>query len=219
MISNTIFKFLSELEKNNNKNWFDANRKKYEQAKSDFEEFVETLRIGLLPLLPGLADKKAKQLTFRIFRDVRFSKNKNPYKNNFGAAFGNGGKNAHGAGFYLHIEPDKCFFAAGIWEPEPKALKAIRQEIDYNFDAFEAIINDKIFKKNFGKLDASSAMKRPPKGYATDNPAIEYLKLKSFTAGVSIDDSTLTSKNSTNKLIQYAQQLHPFVAFINKALS
>ncbi len=218
MLSTTILDFLAELNQNNNKNWFDANRKKYEQAKSDFEDFVEKLRIAFLPIVPGLADKKAKQLTFRIFRDVRFSKNKSPYKTNFGAAFSNGGKSAHNAGYYLHIEPGKCFLAAGIWQPEAEDLKAIRQEIDYNFDEFYNIINDKKFVKNFGKLDTSSALQRPPKGYEADNPAIEYLKLKSFTIGLPLTDKSILDKNCIKQICQYGSQLSPFVNFINKAL-
>ncbi|MBK8413382.1 MAG: DUF2461 domain-containing protein [Bacteroidetes bacterium] len=137
MITKRTLDFLKALKKNNNREWFDVNRSKYEEAKADFEKFVETL----LPLLSKenskLKDLKVKDCVFRIYRDVRFSKNKDPYKTNFGAYFVEGGKKSSKAGYYIQIEPGNSFLAGGCWMPEAPVLKAIRQEIDYNLKDFE----------------------------------------------------------------------------------
>jgi uncharacterized protein (TIGR02453 family) len=218
MLQKTTLKFLKELAENNNKPWFDENRDNYAKAKTDFEVFVQTL-LGLLSKLePDLGNQQAKNCIFRIFRDVRFAKDKSPYKPNFGAYFSKGGKKANAAGYYIHVQPGgKCFLAGGVWMPEASVLKGIRQEIDYNFEAFSTIIHQKNFKKLFPKIDGE-ALKTIPQGYAADNPAIEYLKMKSFVVMYPFPDKDLTSEGFAKQCFETYKAMQPLVDFLNAAI-
>lgn len=221
MIQAQTLQFLSELKENNNKPWFDANRKTYEAAKKNFAEVVQTLIKGIEKFDKSIeeAQLEVKNCTFRINRDVRFSKNKDPYKTNFGASFSKGGKKAHSAGYYVHIAPNECFLAGGIWMPEPDDLKKIRVEIDYNFDEISAILNNSDFRKNFPNgLDRESFTVRPPKGYDETNPAIELIKLKSFTASSLIDANEILHPNFTEKVLDGFKSMQPYIAFLNRAI-
>jgi uncharacterized protein (TIGR02453 family) len=153
---------------------------KSKKARNNFIEFVKEMIIELSAIDNSLSALNAKDCIFRINRDIRFSKDKRPYKNNFAAYFNKGGKKGPGAGYYLHAEPGKCFMACGVWMPEPKMLADIRQEIDYNCKEFESILKSKKFKPHFESgLDETDILSRPPKGYDAENPAVNYLKLKS----------------------------------------
>ena len=134
MLQQATITFLTKLSKNNNKPWFDKNRDAYAIAKDDYEVLVDNLLVALSAVEPVFKEQKAKDCVFRIFRDVRFSKDKTPYKPNFGAFFSKGGRKYPGAGYYLHVEPGgKSFAGGGLWMPEAPILKAVRQEIDYNY--------------------------------------------------------------------------------------
>jgi len=219
MLQASTLKFLADLDANNNKPWFDSNRKHYENAKKDFELFIGELLQANVKLIPELEGRSPKDYIFRIFKDVRFSKDKTPYKNNFGAGFGKGDKTVHTAGFYLHLQPgDNSFMGGGVWMPESTHLKAIRQEIDYNFDEFKSIVESPSFKKMFKTLDSSEKLKKKPMGYEEDNPAIEYLKLKSFTAGARVSDKELLSRDSISKLSKIVAEIKPLVDFMNRAM-
>jgi uncharacterized protein (TIGR02453 family) len=215
-----ILKFLQKLEKNNNKIWMDEHRNEYLDAKLSFENFVDDVLSDFKLIDPSLDMLKAKDCTFRINRDVRFSKNKNPYKNNMSAYFNQHGKKGIGAGYYFHFEPNKCFVACGIWMPANEELKKIRQEIDYNIDELNGLMKKSDFKKQFGNgFDQSDKLVRPPKGYEEDNAAIEYLKLKSFIVQKSIETSELVSTDFKKKLIGIVKSGKPLVTFINKSLT
>lgn len=221
MVQAQTLQFLSALKENNNKPWFDTNRKTYETAKKDFAEVVQELIKGTEKFDKSIeeAQLEVKNCTFRINRDVRFSKNKDPYKTNFGASFSKGGKKAHSAGYYLHIEPTQCFLAGGIWMPEPDDLKKIRTEIDYNFDEFSNILNAESFKNIFPKgLDRDAATVRPPKGYDETNPAIELIKLKSFTASTVIEFKEILKPNFTDTVLEGFKAMQPYIAFLNRAI-
>jgi uncharacterized protein (TIGR02453 family) len=219
MLHKNTLQFLAELNENNNKVWFDENRPKYEAAKKDFETFVTEVLQANVPLIPELEGRKAKDCIFRIFKDVRFSKDKIPYKNNFGAGFGKGDKKVHAAGFYLHVQPGgHSFMGGGIWMPESNDLKAIRQEIDYNFPEFSGIVNHKPFKKMFGDINSEDKLKKKPQGYEENNPAIEYLKLKSFTVGTNISDKDILGKTIVSQLHNIVKEMKPFVDFLNRAV-
>ncbi len=219
MLQASTVTFLQELATNNNREWFDANRDKYTAAKEDFEVVVTDIIKGLAKTDADFSELKAKDCIFRIFRDVRFGKDKTPYKPNFGAAFSKSGRKGSGAGFYLHIEPGgKCFIGGGLWQPEPDALKKIRQEIDYNFDDFTKIINDKKFKKLFSEIEGEK-LKKVPAGYAEDNPAIEYLKHKSFVVGhKGLADEELTSKSLVKDVVNIFDTMKPFINFLNRGI-
>jgi len=217
MIQAGTVKFLQQLAKNNNKPWFDEHRDAYQAAKEDFEQFVTEVLAGLCKIDRAFEGQKAKDCIFRIFRDVRFSKDKTPYKAHFGAYFGRGGKKDFSPGYYLHLEPGgKTFAGGGLWEPEAAPLKALRQEIDYNFDEFAGIINDKKFKKLFPKINGEQ-LKTLPQGYTADNPAIEYLKLKSFTVGHAITDEDMTGKKFGAKVVEAYAVMQPFISFLRRA--
>jgi hypothetical protein len=159
-----------------------------------------------------------KQCVFRINRDVRFSKNKEPYKNNFGASFSKGAKKINAAGYYFHLEPGASFLGGGLWMPEAPDLQKIRQEIDYSFKEFKGILGNAKFKNTFGTLSTEAKLSRPPKGYDIENPAIEYLKLKSFTAIVPIADKDLWDVNIVKQSLTVFKTLSPLVHFLNRAI-
>lgn len=217
MLLPSTLSFLSDLAANNNKPWFDANRGRYAEAKTDFEIFVGGILKTLAKTEPAFAEQHAKDCIFRIFRDVRFAKDKSPYKANFGAFFAKGGKKDTGAGYYIHIEPGKGFAGGGLWMPEPPVLKAVRQEIDYNFDEFKNIINDKKFKKYFKTIEGESA-KKAPQGYTEDNPAISYLKMKSFTTHTPVADKDITSKSFSKQVTDSFETMKPFIDFLNRGM-
>jgi len=217
MLQPATLDFLRQLKKHNDKTWFDEHRKEYETTKADFEQFVTELLRELVPVEPALATQNAKDCIFRIFRDVRFSKDKTPYKAHFSAYFGRGGRKWEGAGYYIHVEPGANFGGGGLWVPEPATLKAVRQEIDYGFKDFEKIINDKAFRKTFPKLDGES-LQKPPQGYDASNPAIEYLKMKGWTVGAPIKDEDLTGKDAVKKVVSIFKTMQPFVDFLNRAV-
>ena len=221
MIQAQTLQFLSILKENNNKPWFDANRKTYEAAKKNFAEVVQELIKGIGKFDKSIeeAQLEVKNCTFRINRDVRFSKNKDPYKTNFGASFSKGGKKAHSAGYYLHLDPSECFLAGGIWKPEPDDLKKIRIEIDYNYDEINGILTAESFKKYFPNgLDREAFTVRPPKGYDDTNPAIELIKLKSFTASSVIDSSEILKPNFTDTVLEGFKAMQPYIEFLNRAI-
>lgn len=217
MLQQSTLRFMEQLAKNNNKPWFEKNKDQYLAAKEDYEALVTEVVAGLAKLDPAFKDVDPKKSIMRIYRDVRFSKDKSPYKTNLGAGFGMaGGKNVSG-GYYLHIEPGKNFAGGGMWQPEGPILKAIRQEIDYNFKEFSDIINDKKFKKLFKQIDGDKLVKAP-QGYTDDNPALEYLKLKSFTVGTPLSDDDITKKGAAKKIVEAFTTMKPFVDFLNKAV-
>lgn len=211
--------FLSDIKNNNHKEWFEANRKRYELAREDFAELIEDLIAKHSRKDASLASLTVKDCTFRINRDIRFSKDKSPYKTNFGASLNKSKKKGHFAGYYFHLEPGNNSFAGGgIWMPEADIVKKIRQEIDYNWQEFKRIVKSKKFINEFGDLDKSSesSLTREPKGYDKDNPAIEYLKLKSWVALKPISDEDLTSKELSKKILSAFDALQPLVYFLNR---
>lgn len=218
MLHKQTVTFLTQLADNNNKPWFDEHRDAYATAKLDFENTVNKLLEETSVLEPALREQKAKDCVFRIFRDVRFSKDKTPYKAHFGAYLSKGGRKYEGAGYYLHIEPGgKSFAGGGLWMPEPALLKKVRQEIDYNTEEFQAIVDEPTFRKYFRTIEGEK-LKNPPQGYAADHPAIDYLRLKSITVGASIADEDLTSPNLLKKCVAMFTAMRPLVDFLNRGM-
>ncbi len=221
MLSPSTLQFLKDLKKHNNKEWFDANRQRYSNAKSDVEQLAAAVIGKLGSFDSSVAHLQAKECLFRINRDVRFSKNKAPYKTNMALYVSKHGKKAMDcAGYYLHIEPGSSFLAAGIWMPMAPELKKIRQEIDYNFDELQKMLRQKSFRQLFPDFDRSEgvALSRPPKGYEADNPAIDYLKLKSFIVTTPLTDPMLTGKTMVSTVTGAFKTAYPLVQFINRAL-
>jgi uncharacterized protein (TIGR02453 family) len=218
MLQENTFKFLKTLKKNNNKAWFDTHKESYLAAKMDFENLVEKIIVELGKIDIDISLLKVKDCTFRIYKDVRFSKDKTPYKTNMAAGFNRGGKKVHAPGYYFHLEPGSNFIGGGMWMPSTEELKKVRQEIDYNFKEFNSILSDKKFIKLFGKMEDENALSRPPQGYNANNPAIEYIKMRSFIVGKEIPDETVLSKNLLKEIMTTFITMKPLIDFLNKAL-
>ncbi len=221
MLQQSTLAFLKNLKKNNNKEWFDTNRKVYEAARTNFINLIGEVLQTHGKKDEDLASQSAKETVFRINRDIRFSKDKTPYKTHLAAGFGRGGKKSMYAGYYLHIEPgNNSMIGGGLWMPEADVLKKIRQEIDYSFDEFSNIIHTKNFEKIYGDLDKDKELilSRPPKGYDDTNKAIEYLKLKSFIASKPLNDEELTDKNVVKTITESLEALQPLLLFLNRAI-
>lgn len=220
MFQPSTLSFLKQLKKNNNKPWFDENRDKYELARADFTKFVAELLQKIPSIDSTIKDLKPKDCMFRINRDIRFSKNKTPYKINMSAAFHKGGKKSIYGGYYFHLQPGgNSFIGGGLWSPEPESIKKVRQEIDYNFSEFQKIIKAPAFVKRFGGLEREEGqvLVNVPKGYEKDNPAAEYLKLKSWVASQNISDETLAQPTLLKEVLQSFKTLQPLLHFINRS--
>jgi uncharacterized protein (TIGR02453 family) len=221
MLQSSTIAFLKQLGKNNNKPWFETHRKDWERAKADFLQFTEGMIAGVSKFDPTIGQLQASKCTFRINRDVRFSKNKAPYKTNMGASLNKGGKKIMTGGYYFHLEPgNKSFVAGGVYMPDSPDLVKLRQEVDYNWPAFKKIITAKPFKTLFGDLskDGEMSLSRPPKGYDAENPAIEYLKLKSFIVSAPVKDADLVSAQLIKQTIAAFRTMYPLIDFVNGAL-
>lgn len=220
MIQAATLKFLRSLAKNNNKPWFDAHRSEYEIARKDFELFLQSVIDGFGKIDSSIAPLEARQCMFRINRDVRFSKNKMPYKINFGASINRGGRKSIYAGYYFHLEPRNSFAGGGLWMPMPAETHKVRQEIDYCWDEFGKMLRSKSFKSLYGDFDNDPGVSlvNVPRGYDKDNPAAQYLKLKSWTATCGLTNSELTDKTLVKKTIQAFKVLQPFIDFMNRAI-
>ena len=217
MIQAATLTFLKNLQKNNNKEWFDAHRTEYEIAKSNFREFVQELILGLAKFDPAVKHLEAKNCIFRINRDVRFSKDKSPYKNNMGASISPGGKKSFTAGYYFHLQPGASFLAGGMWQPEPVYLHAIRQEIDYNPEEFNKLLKAKAFRDYFGGLSEEDKLKTVPKGYDKTHPQIELLKHKSFIVVHDLKDKEVLGKDFQKHCLTVFKAMHPMDLFLRKA--
>lgn len=210
--------FLKKLAKNNSKEWFDKNRPLYEDVKAEVKILVKDVIASIATFDTTIASLEPKDCMFRINRDVRFSKNKSPYKTNMGFMIAPGGKKSLKSCYYVHIEPGNCFLAGGIHMPIPDQLKLIRQEIDYNGDALSAIFKDKKFKKYFLDFDADMKLVRIPKDYKEPHMYAEWLKLKSFTVTMPIDDTVFGDKKLVEFLNKSFKEVHVLNQFLNAAL-
>jgi uncharacterized protein (TIGR02453 family) len=215
-----ILKFLKDLAKHNDRDWFQKNKERYTEAKENYEELVTDVLNEIIKFDKGLSGLNPKKLPFRIYRDVRFSKDKSPYKINMGAGFSPNGKLVQEPGYYLHLQPgNKSFFAGGIYMPDAPNLSKIRQEIDYNGDKLSKIIKDKKFKSMFDGFDEFDKLKTMPKGYAKDHPFIEVLKLKSLIVSREFSDKEVIDKKFVKTVAATAKAIKPLNDFIKEAIS
>jgi len=218
MLKSSTLNFLKQLKKHNNRPWFDENKEKYLEAREDFNAFVEQVLLAYGKVEPAIGLLSAKDCVFRIYRDIRFSKDKTPYKTHFSAGINKGGKKVHFPGYHLHIEPGNSYLGGGIWRPDRELLHKIRQEIDYNLDDLLAIIQKPSFRKTYGTFSTENKLIRPPRGYEADNPAIDYLKLKSFTVCCKIPDEELLSADLVKIIVKKFKQAKPLIDFFELAM-
>lgn len=218
MLKKETFKFLEDVAQNNNREWFALHKDEYEVAKAEVIALAGELIKAIATIDPLIsADYDPKKTVLRIYRDVRFSKNKDPYKKNIGVWISAKSKGGDEPGYYLHLEPNNSFVAGGYWMPAASHLKLIRQEIDYNIGDFIAIVKEKNFAKDF-QLSTHNALKNAPKGYDPNDPNIEYLKLKSFEVLKKLDDKEFFDKEIVNKLKSYYAKIYPLIAFLRNAI-
>jgi uncharacterized protein (TIGR02453 family) len=180
MITQQTLDFLSQLKQNNTREWFLANKKAYETAKKEVEIFIAKLIPDIMKLDPLIQSPDAKDCMFRIFKDVRFSKDKSPYKTNFGAFIARGGRKTMYPGYYIHIEPGESMIAGGVYQPQPETLHIIRNEVYFNSVEFRKILESKEFKKYFNSLNEFDKMKKAPREFPADFPDAELLKYRSL---------------------------------------
>ena len=213
-----VLPFLRDLAENNTREWFQDNKKRYQQARGEFEEYITKLLPKLALIDKGLAGLEAKQCVFRIYRDVRFSSDKSPYKTNMGAAMTKGGRKSPYATYYFHVEPGNVFAAGGIWMPEAPVLKAMRQEVYYNADEFKAILDAPSFRKYFDGISGES-LKRPPRDFPADFPDADLLMYKSYVTVTDFKDDRITTDGFMDELLNAYRAMYPFNSFINRALA
>ncbi len=206
--------FLKKLNKNNNRDWFHTHKVVYDCVRKQMVDQVGDLIAKISKFDASIKHLDASKSLFRINRDVRFSRNKNPYKTNFGAFLSPQGKKAEGAGYYFHLEPGKSFVAGGMYMPSPEALAKVRQEIDYNLDTFNNILSNRTFKNNFGGLRKIDMLVNAPKGYPKDHPGVEHLRHKSFIVSRKVEDRDLAKGNFSSNAASLFKCMHPFLVFL-----
>lgn len=218
MVSKKTFQFLQDLKNNNNRDWFNSNKHRFESAKDEFEKFIGGLILQISKFDPGIGELEPKRCIFRIYRDTRFSKDKTPYKINLGAHLAAHAEKPHDrAGYYIHLEPANTFLAGGAYLPPSPWLKAIRQSIDRNGKEFQKILNSANFKKYFGEMEGDK-LKTKPKDYPEDHPFIELLKYKSFLAVHKLSDKEAMDTDFLKHSVQVFKALKPFDDFLNNSL-
>lgn len=208
-----VYRFLEELKQNNNREWFNANKDWYLAVKEEHEAFVNRLIPALAKVDPDVDGLAAKDCIFRIYRDVRFSPNKEPYKTHIGAYMVKGGKKSPRAGYYVHVEPGNSLLSGGIWCPEPSLLKALRKDVYDNIDEFTGIVRDKKFQKYY-TLDGEK-LKTVPQPFPKDFPEGEMLKYKSYTVTNNIPDTFLESDDAIEQIVERFALMQPFNRFLN----
>jgi uncharacterized protein (TIGR02453 family) len=213
-ISHLTFDFLRDLNENNSREWFNSNRKRYDAAKFELEQLVDIL-ITETAKIQQLGPTQVKDCLFRINRDIRFSKDKSPYKNFLSAAIGPGGRNSGRMDYYLHIQPDgNSFLGGGMWAPTPAQLAMYRQEIDYNAAELRSIIEQKEFRSYFPEI-WGDVMKTAPKGYPKDHPDIDLLRHKQMFFMHRYTDAEVQQADFPHQVMYGIGLVKPFCDFLN----
>lgn len=219
MLKKSTLDFLKKLKKNNNREWFNANKHMYEDARYDFEVFIFNLIQKISDYDESVSGLNPGDCIFRIYRDVRFSKNKAPYKLNFAAAIQFRGRKSSKSGYYIHIQPGENMLASGIYMPMPDKLNAVRNLIASKYREYEKIISAKDFKNQYGEVwGGDDKLKSVPKGFEKDHPAAEHLRNKSFIVFKMIPDEKVLAKNYTDYAAKLFKITKPFNDFLNRAL-
>jgi uncharacterized protein (TIGR02453 family) len=212
-----ILNFLSELERNNNREWFDKNRETYKETRNMFLGFTEMLINEISVFDNEIPIHNPKDCMFRIFRDVRFSKDKRPYKTNYGSFISRGGRKSGYAGYYFHIQPGESFIGGGVYMPPAPQLKAIRAEIYNNPMEYMEIRDSELFKSTFPD-EYADKLKTAPKGYPKDWEYIDLIRNRSYAFGHTISDKSLFSKDMFGNMIDSFKILHVMNRFLNRAI-
>lgn len=215
MIAEPTFEFLRKLAANNNREWFTENRALYDAARENFVEFCDEVLQEVKTFEPAFYDTQIKDCIFRINRDLRFSKDKSPYKTHLAAGFGQGGRNSGRIDYYFHLQNEESFIGGGMWQPTTEQLAKFRQEIDYSPDALKEIIHSDEFKAHF-PLIYGEKLKRMPKGYSEDHPDIELLRYKEMFFWKKFSNEEVKSPGFKANLLQHMKVLKPYLDYLNE---
>jgi uncharacterized protein (TIGR02453 family) len=219
-IAPELFTFFRELKENNNREWFQANKARYEtHVREPLLQFIADFGLRLAEITPHyVADaRRSGGSLFRINRDIRFSPDKSPYKTGAGIQFRHeSGQDVHAPGFYLHLEPEGVFVGVGIWQPDNQTLGKIRDAIVENSEDWRKIKSDKTFSATFSL--GGDSLKRPPKGYDPDHPLIEDLKRKDFIASCSLSEAEVCRPDFIDQFAERCRAAGPFMAFLTTSL-
>lgn len=217
-INQETFDFLADLKDNNNREWFALNRKRYENSLQNFVSVIDRLIAHLSVFDNSLIPLEAKDCIFRIYRDVRFARDKNPYKTNMGAYISKGGKKSAYAGYYFHLEPNASFISGGIYMVPSPTLKKIREDIEFYQDDFLGVVESEHFVNAFPSL-GNDSLKRVPAGFPVDSPVEKYLKLKHITPSRPLSNEEMLNHNLVEQISSYYQEMLPLLEFFNRAIS
>ena len=205
--------FLKALKRHNNRDWFESHRPQYQSARSEFEAFITALIQEIAPV-EGLGGLSAKDCLFRLNRDLRFSKDKSPYKTHMSAYIAPGGRKSRRLGYYVHVSPgDQSMIAGGMHEPEPQQLARWRLAMDRDPGPFSRIIHEKTFRRYFGEVSGEK-LKTAPKGYPRDHPQLELLRLKQVTAMRPIPDKDLLGRSLVQETLRTFRAMKPFLSYL-----
>ncbi len=214
-----VLGFIIELTENNNRDWFNVNKNRYKEALEIFRGFAGEMLEGISKFDPSLGNLEAKDTIFRIYKDVRFSKDKLPYKTHFGCWMTKGGRKSIDAGYYFHLEPGKSFLAAGVWMPPSEQLKLIRQEILYNPDPFLKLINTPVIGKGYERGGKEDMLKKGPAGFPKDFIHMDELKYKHYIWSRSYTDTEIQKAGFSSSVVEDYKGLFPVVDYLNHAMS
>lgn len=214
-----ILDFIERLNENNNREWFMANKSEYDAIKKETEQFVHEWTAAMTDIDPDTAVLQPKECLFRIYRDVRFSSDKRPYKDHIGIILApHGGRKSHYGCYYLHLQPGESMFAAGMWNPEPELVKALRRDIYDNYDELEEIFSRDYVKRYFTSFDEWGLMKKVPAPYPSDFPHKDWIARKMFTISTPIPDKILFSSRFLEHLLDICRAAAPINKFLNYTL-
>ena len=213
-----LFNFLAQLRIHNDRDWFNEHKHEYIKARAMFETFVNALILPLSELDVSIGMVTAPECMFRIYRDIRFSPDKTPYKTHMSAFIANGGRKTRQAGYYIHLKPGESFISGGIHSPDAPELESIRQYIYDYPDEIRAILDNKFFKALFPKLMEEDKLKNPPRGYSKEFKEIELIKHKHFVTYHALDDEFFMQENVIERLMELYKVQYPFNVFLNEAI-
>lgn len=211
-----IIRFLSALNENNNREWFAENKSWFEKVKKQFDGISRELILRISEFDEDIKNVEASDCVFRIYRDIRFSHDKTPYKTHFGVFIASaGGRKSQRGGYYLHLDPAGCFVGVGVWCPEPNLLKALRKSVYDNIDELNEIRNEAGFAGMFSKFYEEDKLKSVPAGFPKDFPDAELLKLKHYLVEYKFDEKLLDSADFIDEITRIFRVAYPFNKFLN----
>lgn len=216
MLTSETFQFLKDLKENNNRDWFTEHKPRYQAAHQNVIEFMDAL-IAEMNKVDNIETESGKKALFRIYRDVRFSKNKAPYKTSLSGALKRATKWLRG-GYYVHLEPGNIFLAVGFWQPESADLKIIREELAHDAEPLRQILNDADFRSIWGEIEGEK-VKTAPKGFSKDHPNIDLIRHKAFIFTKSFSDKEALSKDFLFEIIKAFIGIRPFLNYMSEVLT